>query len=174
MKKVWLIATLVAIFGCANAQTDRGKWLIGASSSLGYSSTSYDEPGLDKTTSFNIEGVAGYFVIDNLAAGLNIGYDKEKQGDDGNTTTLIGPFVRYYANGIFFLGASYSSASREDVFARAADKFSFRVLAFEAGYPIWIIDQLAIEPTLNYGIATGDEIVKSKTFGLSLGLNVYL
>ncbi|WP_421763039.1 hypothetical protein [Ekhidna sp.] len=173
MKKVLLIATLVAFFGCADAQTEKGGWLIGASTSFEYASTSYDDPTLDKTTNFNLEIVTGYFLIDNLAVGLNYGYDKEKQGFDGNTTTFIGPFVRYYVKGTFFVGTSYSAASREDIFARAPEKSSFRLLAFEAGYPIWIVDTIAIEPSLNYGIATGEDIVNSKTFGLNLGLNLY-
>lgn len=173
MKKVLLTATLVAFFGCANAQTDQGGWLIGASSSLGYSSTSYDDPTVNNTTNFNLEVGVGYFLIDNLAAGLNVGYEKVKDGFDGNTTAFFGPFVRYYVNGTFFLGTSFAAASREDIFARAAETIKFEVLSFEAGYPIWVVENIAIEPSLNYVLATGDDIKSNKTFGMGIGINLY-
>ncbi|WP_420316214.1 hypothetical protein [Ekhidna sp.] len=173
MKKVILIANLIAIIGCAEAQTDRGSWLLGASSSFGYSSTSYDAVQIENASNFNLEVSAGFFLIENLAAGLNIGYDKTKQGFDGNTTSLFGPFVRYYVKGVFFLGTSYAAASREEIFASAGETKKFGFLAFEAGCPIWIVDNVAIEPSLNYGIASGDDIVNSKTFGLNVGFSVY-
>ena len=173
MKKVLQIATIVAIIGCASAQTDKGGLLVGASSSFGYSSTSYDDPTVRNTTSFDLDVRTGYFLMDNLVLGLNIGYEKEKQGDDETTTTLVGPFVRYYIIGTFFIGTSYSLASIEEVYARAGEKTDFRFLAFEAGYPIWIVEKIAIEPSLNYGVASGKDILNSKTFGLSIGFSLY-
>ena len=173
VKKELLTATLVVVFGFANAQTDQGGWLIGPSTSLGYTSTSYDDPTLNKITNFNLELGAGYFLIDNLAAGVTVGYEKVKEGFDGNTTTFIGPFVRYYVKGTFFVGASYAAASREEVFARAPVKVNFRILAFEAGYPIWIVDNIAIEPSLNYGMASGDDIIDSDSLGVNIGFTLY-
>ncbi|MEO9871043.1 hypothetical protein [Ekhidna sp.] len=50
---------------------------------------------------------------------------------------------------------------------------NFTVLSFEAGYPIWIVDNVAIEPSLNYGMRSGDDIIDSSTFGLNVGFSLY-
>lgn len=173
MKRLLLATTLVVFFGCANAQTEQGGWLIGATSNLGINSTKYDGGG-DNQTDLSIGGLAGYFIMDNLAAGLNVGLSSSKQGDLKATSTLIGPFARYYVNGTFFLGATYSIASSKvDVPGFGETKTNFNVLAFEAGYPIWIVDNVAIEPSLNYGMASGDDITNFNTFGLNVGFTLY-
>ncbi|WP_370089780.1 hypothetical protein [Ekhidna sp.] len=172
MKKLILASALVACFSLAIAQTDQGGLLLSASTSLGFASTSYDAP-LEKTSNFDLEVGAGYFLINNLAVGLNARFEKEKQGDDETTTKFFGPFARYYINGGFFVGASYARASLEEVFARAGNKIKFSILAFEAGYPIWIVEKVAIEPSLNYGIASGSDIINSKTLGFNIGFSIY-
>ena len=103
------------------AQTDQGKFLVGVSSSLslagtgsslmslGFSTMKYksdsddfEERDPDKETSFNLLPKVGYFVIDNLALGLDIsiGYSNTKSGESDNKyeTTMfsVGPFIRYY------------------------------------------------------------------------------
>ncbi len=96
--------TMIAAFGVANAQTGEGGWLVGASSNLGFSSTSFDGVD-DNSNSFNLNGRAGYFFMENLAGGLAIGFANTKLGDNKTTSTSIGPFARYYVNGTFFVGA---------------------------------------------------------------------
>ncbi|MEP5610740.1 MAG: hypothetical protein ABJP45_00750, partial [Cyclobacteriaceae bacterium] len=108
MKKFLFTMTLIAAFGVANAQTGEGGWLVGASSNLGFSSTSIDGAS-DNVSNFNLAGRAGYFLMENLAAGLTLGFSNTKQGDNKTTITSIGPFARYYVNGTFFLGAGYST-----------------------------------------------------------------
>ncbi|MEQ8904813.1 outer membrane beta-barrel protein [Ekhidna sp.] len=173
MKKSLLTATLVAIFGFANAQTDQGGWLVGASSNLGFSSTSYDAPGADNTSSFNFEVAGGYFIMDNLAAGLNIGIANEKEGDDKTTVTAFGPFARYYVNGTFYVGASFAAAKVKNEFTGGSSDFSFSILGLEAGYPIWIVDNVAIEPGLRYDMASGSDITNNNSFGVNIGFNLY-
>ncbi|WP_436517421.1 outer membrane beta-barrel protein [Ekhidna sp. To15] len=172
MKKLILTASLIACIGIAQAQTEKGGWLIGATSSLGFNSTKFDGVS-DRQTSFNIGGLGGYFLMDNLAAGLNVGYSSAKQGNSKGSSTLIGPFARYYVNGTFFVGASFSAASSKFDAGLGETKTNFTVLAFEAGYPIWIVDNVAIEPSLNYGMSSGDDITNSNSFGLNVGFSLY-
>src|SRR5690606_42142165 len=61
---------------------------IGGSTNLGFSSNkvtrrsgSYSVDG-QKTTAFNIPPTVGYFVIDNLAVGLNLGYEVQKDNEE--------------------------------------------------------------------------------------------
>lgn len=172
MKKLLLTASLIACFGISHAQTEKGGWLVGATSNLGFSSSSSDGAS-DNQTSFSIEGRGGYFFVDNLVAGLNVGYSSNKQGDVKSTSILIGPFARYYVNGTVFLGASFAAATSKFDSGFGDSKANFTVLAFEAGYPIWIVDNVAIEPSLNYGILSGDDIINSKTFALNVGFSLY-
>jgi hypothetical protein len=112
---------LTVSFGLLNAQTNQGKVLVGVSSTfsligtstdlmnLGYSSMNFksDADGFkesdpDKMTNINLLPKVGYFVVDNLALGLdvNIALSSTKYGEDSNkySQTLLsaGPFVRYY------------------------------------------------------------------------------
>ncbi|MRR19085.1 hypothetical protein EG827_02735 [bacterium] len=124
MKKLTLlIAALCFIASTATAQPSqlaKGNFLAGISSTLalggsessdlmafGFTTVKY-KYGSDpaeaeyKLTCFNILPRGGYFIIDNLAAGLEViisGYT-EKDVDDDDTykesTMGVGPFVRYY------------------------------------------------------------------------------
>lgn len=103
------IGLFVMSIGFLNAQTNQGKFLLGLSSdilSLGYTTynTKSDAGGSDyanKLFSVNLSPKVGYFVIDNLAIGLDLGvgfFINDIGSGDSNTTAWIsaGPSVRYY------------------------------------------------------------------------------
>ena len=123
MKKVFLLITLLCIlnFTFLKAQTNKGKLLVGVSSSigligtgpdilsLGYSKVTYksDTDGFEeseptKSISVNLLPKVGYFAVDNLALGLDISLalynmnDNETNHKYSQTLLSIGPFVRYY------------------------------------------------------------------------------
>lgn len=172
MKKLVFALGMIACFFTAQAQTEQGGWLVGANSNLSFTSTSAD--GIDDNQSnFNLSVQGGYFLADNLAAGLRLGFFSSKLGDNKSTSTSIGPFARYYVNGEFFFGASFVAVSSK--LDNGVDDFTtnFTQLAFEAGYPIWIVDNVAIEPSLIYGINSGDDIINTRTFGVNIGFALY-
>lgn len=172
MKKLLLTTALLAVFTFSSkAQTEQGGWLIGASTNLNFTSTSFD--GSDnKVNQFDLAFNAGHFVAENLAFGLNVAYNSLDDGGDKQTTSLVGPFVRYYANGTFFVGASYVLGTTK--FESNGFDFTFNgnYLGLEAGYPIWIVDSIAIEPSLNYAIGGGD-FDGSSAFGVNIGFGLY-
>jgi len=121
VKKVIIFASILSTISItnSNAQTTKGKFLLGVSSTLsvagtgsslmtlGYSTTKHNsdvsslsEP--DKTISFNLIPKVGYFVIDNLALGLDLSLASTSSKDglsgtvDSKTMFCIGPFMRYY------------------------------------------------------------------------------
>lgn len=123
MKKITLFTVfLLAIsIGLLNAQTNKGKVLLGVSStlslagtgsdlmSLGYSTikqksnaAGFEESDPLKNTSINLSPKVGYFVIDNLALGLDldVALSISKDGEDhykySQTSMSIDPFIRYY------------------------------------------------------------------------------
>lgn len=161
MKKTLLTLFAAITVFAASAQIEQGTILVGASSNFGFSSTSVD--GIDdNATSFNIDLRGGYFVIDNLAVGLTLGYEKFKWGDLEADQTSFGLFGRYYFQGKIFAGAGFQSVKSGD-----ADAETF--IPLEVGYAAFITDNIAIEPSLNYVIGDGNS-----TFGLGVGFTLYL
>jgi len=108
MKKL-LLAGAVALFGLSNAQIAQGTAYI--SGSVGYSQEESNNGDLKKEN-FNVLPTVGYFVGTNLAVGLGIGYQTEKNTATTTTTFLnttvvnenvtkkpafvVAPFVRKY------------------------------------------------------------------------------
>lgn len=84
MKKL-LLASAIALFGLSNAQIAQGTTYL--SGSVGYSQVETNN-GNNKTENFNVLPTVGYFVGTNLAVGLGIGYQTQK---DTNISTTVLP-----------------------------------------------------------------------------------
>lgn len=111
MKKIFLstIGLIIFSIGLLNAQTNQGKFLLGLSSDifdLGYTTSKEksDTDGTEEATkNFNVNfgPKMGYFVIDNLVIGIDLGVGLQTSisGNDNKyiyTSSSVGPFVRYY------------------------------------------------------------------------------
>ena len=125
MKKVILLAGILCVFNLSMlfAQTEKGTFLLGMSSSMSlsgngsnmmsleFSSTNYKSDGSNsmgsnplKLTSFNLLPKVGYFVTPNFALGLDMSLslygskDNSGYSDTNMNSTLFGagPFIRYY------------------------------------------------------------------------------
>lgn len=108
MKKLVTLAMLSAFALAANAQTEKGKIILGGS--IGYSSSKYNSNNIDgKQTSFDLVPSVGYFVKDNLALGLGIGYSEVTFTSNDRSEFLlyqknktdyfiVSPFIRHYVN----------------------------------------------------------------------------
>jgi outer membrane protein len=79
MRKIFLLIILT-FSGAITAQTEKGALMISGHTSLGFTSNvvKYEAYGENtdgpKTTSFNISPSVGYFIIDNLAIGVDFDY----------------------------------------------------------------------------------------------------
>jgi hypothetical protein len=153
-KSIFLIAFLL-IAGYASAQISKGTILAGASSNLGFTSVSPDTG--DNYSLFDLSLKGGYFVIDNVVAGANIGYHKI----DTYSYTSFGLFGRYYYQGKFFGGAGFNIIKPED----SDSQFS---VPFEVGYAAFINEAIAVEPSLNFSVGEN-----SNTFGFNVGFTLY-
>lgn len=123
MKKTFLfIAVICLVASDAVAQLEKGNLMFGVTStfafrdawgvwgsefgSLGLSKTKHNDGTTTedayKETTYNLLPKAGYFVMDNLVAGLEVivsGFTEEiiaYHGKWSESTMGIGPFVRYY------------------------------------------------------------------------------
>ena len=173
MNKILLTTLLLTIFTFITyAQTEQGGWLVGASTKLAFTSTSFDGSD-DNVNEFDLTLSAGNFVADNLVLGLNLSYNSLSDSFDKQTTSLVGPFFRYYAEGTFFLGASYLLGTTKLGSGGTDFTFNGNYLGLEAGYPIWVTENIAIEPSLNYAIGGGD-FDGSSALGINIGFGLYL
>ncbi len=188
MKKLTL-ATLLLLaisFGLLKAQTTKGNILLGASTvfniggnnsditGFGFSSIkhksnaqNYNEPDPDKLTGFNLSPKVGYFVIDNLALGLNLDYfwvrSKNGRIDSKNTTVVFGagPFIRYYlptskvlpyaelTGGFGTMKETYESDAYDDV-----TKSSISSLGIGVGVAAPLSDKFTLDVLLGYSSTT--------------------
>ena len=116
-----LMASAIALFGLGNAQTTPApiaKGTVYLSGSVGYSQEENNN-GNDKVENFNVLPTAGFFVADNFAVGLGLGFVTSKDTNIstlGNTVTtsefktpafVIEPFARKYwtlSDKLYFFG----------------------------------------------------------------------
>ncbi|HEU0125495.1 hypothetical protein [Flavobacterium sp.] len=155
MKKIVLAAIAVMAFGFANAQeqTAKGKWLIEANTGFGAATgnTSFGLTSRDGETNWNVGAEGGYFVADNLAVKLGLGY-----GDDGDSNVFsykVG--AKYYLLNKFPLEASYTGVSIKDVDHNPS------FIGLQGGYALFLGNNVSIEPGLRYNITTNEDYGKS-------------
>lgn len=158
-KKIALLMMVLAVALSANAQFEKGKKYVGAS--LTGLNLSYN--GNDKFN-LGLNGQGGYFLIDNVLAMANVGYQGNGEAPDALTLGVGG---RYYIlqNGIF-LGANVQ-------YTHAYDDYNDVMPSVEVGYAFFINRFITIEPALYYQQSFKDHSNYS-TVGLRIGLGVYL
>ncbi len=156
MKKIILSAIAVMAFGFANAQeqTAKGKWLIEANTAFGAGTgnTAFSLTSTDGDTAWNIGAEGGYFVANNLAVKLGLGY-----GDDGFDSSIFSYKIgaKYYVVNKIPVELSYTGVSIKD----ADDNPSF--VGLQGGYAIFLGPNVSVEPGLRYNFTTDDKIAES-------------
>lgn len=155
MKKVILAAIAVMTFGFASAQeqTAKGKWLIEANTAFGAGTgnTAFSLTSSDGDTSWNVGAEGGYFVADNLAIKLGLGY-----GDDGDSSMFSYKLgAKYYLLNKFPLEASYTGVSIKDVDHNPS------FIGLQGGYALFLGKNISVEPGLRYNITTNEDYAKS-------------
>ena len=193
MKKIVTAIAFLLVASGAFAQFNKGRYLIGGSVSFNSSTNKVDNNGtsttIGKSSSFGLAPSAGYFFMNNLAAGASLSLGTSSFKPDGQGTKSSGvnfsltPFVRYYLQpGIFFQGSFGfgSSKSKSTTGATTTEtKFTTSNWGLGVGYAYFLNDFVSIEPLLQYGsnsskVKSSD--TKSMSNGLSfrIGIQVYL
>lgn len=220
MKKMLLLFTvfcLIASTATAQApQLGKGNFMLGVTSTLSVGGsrdsqvfglafgTEKWEYGSDyptseyKFTAYNFLPKAGYFIIDNLVAGLEIvltGYSEEdlSDGDKSKESTMgIGPFVRYY----YPLGKFYPFAEVEALFGTCKEEYDYgqadadeykdalTMFGIYLGAALPLGDKITIDASAGYNRAaykwdyeeeeggSGTDVIAG--FGLKIGFSIYL
>ena len=170
MKKLFTTTVALLINLGISAQTEQGRMLIGADSEFSYTMDSEfglrvdgEEPDGYEASDTKISNISagmrfGYFIVNNLAVGAVLNYTSDKidvDGDDPDpvNTTGYGAFARYYIGGVAFVGGSYAmqtSSTWDDL----DDKPRVSTMAAEAGFSLFLSDNVAFTPSVSYGITS--------------------
>ena len=168
MKKIILAISLSGILITANAQTEKGDWLVGGRIDINTG---------DNSTHIGINPNGGYFVIKNVAVGGNLLIDYNETGDAKVTDIGIGPFARcYFGNGkarpLLQAGISYISSQAKD--PGGSNTNSGNNIFLGGGVAIFINDNATIEILTGYSHTKYKGFKGSGGFSLGIGFQIYL
>lgn len=208
MKKL-LVLSAIALFGMVNAQTEKGSWVVGGSTTLGFNSTNtkykYEGDSADgpKVSTFTITPSVGYFVIDKLAIGLDLGYtslttkmDEEFLGSNYSSKSTLSTFsilptATYYFKSnskvlpYLGVGAGYSTSKEKFTQSGAGsndyeDNLNGFAWKGKGGIVFLITPSIGIDLGVSYLGTNGkydddsDVKVQTNTFGVNAGISVFL
>ncbi len=161
MRKLTLLFCLLIATAAAQAQFEKGKWVVNPSlTGLDFSHDT--ESG---KTSLGLEAQGGAFVVDNVALLLHMGASWNAYGSDTDLYTL-GVGVRYYFDQVGVFVGTNVNVDRWD-FGRS-DNDTKLSLGLEAGYAFFLSRTVTIEP----GAYLNMNDDRSK-FGLKVGFGFY-
>ncbi|WP_117881711.1 hypothetical protein [Aureibaculum luteum] len=180
MKKLLVVAAVALFSFNVNAQeenvsqnasqTSQGKWLIEANTkfaafgSLGYGgNTGFSFTDIDGDNQWNVGAEGGYFVIDDLAVKVGLGYGDSSNGD-GIFSYKVGG--KYYIMGKIPVGIDLNGVS--------GDEFSPMFIGAHAGYAWFLNENVSIEPGIRYDYGFNEDAGDGETNPLSLNIGFAL
>lgn len=194
MKKILLLGA-VALFGAMNAQTEKGSWVIGGSTTLGFNNVttktkangeSYDGP---KISTFSFTPSVGYFVANKIAIGLDLGFQSTTTKDEGDkltsSTILVMPTATYYFKSdskvIPYLGAGVGYGSNTSKYNSSESNTTDGLTWGAKGGITYMVNQSAgIDLGLAYTqFSNKEEIMgyevknNANTFGVNVGFSFF-
>lgn len=175
MKKL-LLAGAVALFGLSNAQMTKGDWVISGNTGMGFSAQSSKikvngntEDG-PKTSSFSITPSVGYFVMDGLAVGIDLGYNSTTTKQDGDKLTSsvfsVMPTATYYfqtgSKFVPFVGAGVGYASNKTKYSINNNSSIYD--------PLLMVDSEYTTDGFAWKAKAGVTYMATQSLGINLGL----
>ena len=153
----------------ANAQTEKGDWMVGGGFRLNTS---------DNNTVIALTPNAGIFIVNNLALGGNLSFSYAKSGETKLTEFGIGPFVRYYLTRAnvrpIFHGSLNFLSSKTKISGLGSSSDTGLNFFLGAGAAIFISDQVSIDGLLGYDHTKYHDYDGSGGFAMTIGFQVYL
>lgn len=168
MKRILTTILWTAVIYSANAQTEKGDWLVGGRVDLNTG---------ENSTQIRFNPNAGYFVIDNLAMGGNFAIDYAKSGDVKATDFGLGPFARYYftksnAKPLIHTAFNYISSKVKGPNTSITNN-GFNFLA-AGGVALFMNQNVSLEILAGYSHTKYKDFDGSGGFSLGIGFQVYL
>jgi len=191
MKKVLFSLAALFAFGFANAQDDTTSGGFKNGDAFISGTVSYDsqKTGDLKNTSFNVTPSVGFFVTDNIALGVAVGYTSTENDNAGSgfdtkqNAFTAGVFGRYYFNpaskfnifGQLDLGYNSTKLETYSDFGPIEYKVDGFGVGLSPGMNYWLSNHFALEATfgiLGYASAKPDFPGAESSNVFSIGLNL--
>jgi hypothetical protein len=166
MKKLFLTAIAVVALTTVNAQTDQGSFLIEtniANQMVGTTSFSFNS--VDGESSYGIGVDGGYFIVDDLAIKIGLGFAGESETDSSIFSYRIG--AKYYLLGNIPLTVDYTGASIKDFDENPS------WIGLGAGYAIFLGSNVSIEPGLRYNLTANKDFTDENIFQFNIGFALH-
>ncbi len=161
MKKLFIVAITALGFtfaaqaqDAATGQTAEGKWLIEANTGFGAASpanTSFGLSSSDGNSNWSIGAEGGYFVADDLAVKVGLGYSGISVGDIDSNSFNYKIGAKYYISSMIPVQVDYVGSSVKD----AEENASY--LGLQGGYAIFLGENVSIEPGLRYNLSLNED-----------------
>ena len=161
MKKILLLLCLVLATTAAQAQFEKGKWLVNPAVT-GLDLT-YDTES--KKASFGFQAQGGAFLADNIALLINAGAGWN-QGDAFRDQYFIGVGGRYYFEQVGVYAGANLNLERY-TWDKAADRTNL-TFGLEVGYAFFLSKSVALEPAVYWNVNAD-----RSRLGLKLGFGFY-
>ena len=168
MKKLMKITLILAGFFCLSgmisAQTvGKGAWMVGGAA--GFTSSKFKDAD-NSTTTVIIAPNLGYFIADDLALGLGVGFVSTSFNGNSNSSFNLGPFARYYVTEPIFVQVGADLG---------LDEGAGTTIGASVGYSWFLNNGVAVEPALFFNIFNNDGDAGDFTiFGLSIGVQAFV
>ncbi len=191
MKKL-LLMVAVAFSAATYAQTEKGNWMVGSDLALSFQSEKTTvrndgtKVGESTVSTFKITPNLNYFVINNLAVGLGLGYEHKKTKDveGADNTFTIAPTVHYYfpigGNLAPFVGAKVGYAHvSEKGSTNDSNKWNGLVVGGKAGIAYFVNQGAALTGYVGYDHYSVKNKQENKlksqrgTFGVGIGVALF-
>ncbi len=194
MKKLLLFVTIAFLSYTVNAQTEKGKWIISGSTSISYATTNLtlefegEEISDDtKGSIFSLTPSVGYFVINNLAVGLDLSF-ASTNNDNGTTDVTTSSFSSILGGTYYFeagdkfkpfvgLGAGLITTSSGDDDALKSNGLALRG---RGGLAYFVNQSLSIDFSVLYlntnqkNKENSDLVSKNSSIAVGLGFSLFL
>ena len=167
------IMSLMSVYAQNKEQTLKGKWLIEVNTNFGAPSTAntgiqYSRFSDDKGSILNLGAEAGYFIMDDLALKIGLGYGSVDAGEESNSLDTFSYKIgaKYYINGNIPIQIDYSGANTE-----LNENPSF--FGIQGGYAFFLGNTVSIEPGLRYNFSLNDNLY-ADVFQFNIGFVIHL
>ncbi|MDB4178552.1 porin family protein [Flavobacteriaceae bacterium] len=167
MKKLLFTAALALFLtNSTTAQTSKGTILVGTNignamvggTNIGFTST-------DGESILSIGADAGYFIMDDLAIKVGLGYSSDSASDTNTFAYRLG--AKYYLMGKLPLTVDFTGASIKDLDENPS------WLGLGAGYAIFLTENISLEPGLRYNLTMNDKFTEENVFQFNVGFALH-
>lgn len=161
MKKLFLVGAL-AFFDVFTAQTEKGKWVVDVNTgSHAVGNTAFSLYSANGYTRWGLGAEVGYFLVDNLALKVGLGYQGAKNSD-GTFAYKVG--AQYYIIEKIPVGVDFTGQS--------VGGYSRNFIGIEGGYALFVASNIAITPKVRYNMNL-DESKSNSNFQGLVGFSVF-